>query len=88
MRGTFRNFRQLTRLGPSRCTPITTESVRLLSDKRLIVQRWKEYFHKLLNRPVVQPLPELAVAAQNVTSDGSIETAPPTLEEVATAIRS
>ena len=76
MRDAFRNVLQLTQSRPNITIPITSAYGQLLSDRRLILQRWKAYFDNLLNKPVVSPPAELSLAAQNAIPDDSIEVTP------------
>ena len=58
----------------------------LVSDKPQKLQRWKEYYSELLNRPSAPPSCELQEAAAQANPDVTIDSAPPSSAEVQRAI--
>ena len=82
----FANFRRLRGGGPRISGPIQDSSGNLISDQEAILDRWKEHFAALLNRPVPPPPVSLKVAAYEAAADTGISTDPPTLLEVYKAI--
>lgn len=68
----------------SSCT-IDSDNGQLISDKKLKLDRWKEYYEGLLNRPPL-PLHNNDLVTSAVEADPTINVDPPTEHEIAAAI--
>jgi len=82
----FANLRRLRSACPRISSPISLVDGTLVSDKPQKLQRWKEYYSELLNRPSAPPSCELQEAAAQANPDVTIDCAPPSSAEVQRAI--
>ena len=85
-RNAFKNIRRLRGQGLQVSAPIQAADGSVLSDNRVRLIRWNEYFNGLLNKPVL-PVPEpLQEAASSETPDPSVRIDAPSLLEVFDAV--
>ena len=75
----FANFRKLKRSVSHATAPVATADRAILSDITAKLNRWKEHFDTMLNRPPAKRSAHFTMAAANATEDISIRTDSPDL---------
>ena len=82
----FENFRKLQTSVNHGTAPIVAADGTILSDNISKLNRWKEHFDAMLNRPLTTGSVQITMAAANATEDASIQTDIPDLQEITKAI--
>ena len=83
----FAHFRRLRAATVAVASPILDANGALISNKQRKLQRWREHFDLLLNRPQAVPSDELQQAASEAVEDPDISCGAPTEEEIIAGLR-
>jgi Reverse transcriptase (RNA-dependent DNA polymerase) len=83
----FRNFRRLKSNGPRVSSQVRASSGELITDVPRKLERWRQHFEELLNRPPPVPSVSIAEDAEAATPAQGVACGPPSLDEVSMAIR-
>lgn len=86
LKDAFANLLHLRSAIPYRFCPIDSNKSQMLSDKKMKLEHWEEYYKKLLNRPPPPPLHNDDLVTSAVEADSMINIDPPTEHEIAAAI--
>ena len=83
----YRTIRTLTGRTASELPPVTAKDGSSLCDETDQLHRWKDHFQELFNNPAPPLDPFLMAEAASATPDPSVDSTPPTADEISTAIR-
>ena len=83
----YRTIRTLTGRTASKLPPVTAKYGTPLCDETEQLHRWKDHFQEQFNNPAPPLDPVLMAEAASATPDPSIDSTPPTADEISAAIR-
>ena len=83
----YRTIRTLTGRTASMLRPVTAKDGSPLCDETDQLHRWKDHFQEQFNNPAPPLDPVLMAEAASATPDPSVDSTPPTADEISAAIR-
>ena len=78
----FKNYRELSERKPPKTGVVRSKSGKVLENESIQLERYKEYFAKLLNADRVDVDPELLSSAEHRTCDNHPKPDPPSVEYI------